>query len=144
MTVYYRFCIYFNIDLARRILHKPIEILVGDKGQTASRNEQYIEVWSNYREKFLRLLQLLGEWNEHGSIIIFVSRQNEADELFAELLKVSGFIVFTLFNSNFYSMDIQASFYTGDKIKQIVISPYRISKKNQNPFLLRHLLQPEV
>lgn len=74
--------------LARRILRKPIEISVGDKGQTASRIEQYVEVWAGYREKFLRLLQLLGEWNEHGSIIIFVSRQNEADELFAELLKV--------------------------------------------------------
>ncbi|XP_053993125.1 probable ATP-dependent RNA helicase DDX46 [Hylaeus volcanicus] len=74
-------------SLARRILQKPLEISVGNKGQTASRIEQYIEVWTNYREKFLRLLQLLGEWNDHGSIIIFVSKQNEADELFAELLK---------------------------------------------------------
>ena len=36
-----------------------------------------------------RLLQLLGDWQDYGSIIIFVNKQIEADELFAELLKVS-------------------------------------------------------
>lgn len=35
-----------------------------------------------------RLLQLLGDWQDYGSIIIFVNKQIEADELFAELLKV--------------------------------------------------------
>lgn len=75
--------------LARRILKRPLEITVGEKGQTAHRIEQYVEVWPGHKEKFLRLLQLLGEWNEHGSIIIFVARQTEADELFAQLLKVS-------------------------------------------------------
>lgn len=74
--------------LARKILRRPIEITVGEKGQTAQRIEQYVEVWPAQRNKFLRLLQLLGEWHEHGSIIIFVARQLEADELFAELLKV--------------------------------------------------------
>lgn len=37
-----------------------------------------------------RLLQLLGEWQEYGSAIIFVNRQVEADELFTELLKVNS------------------------------------------------------
>lgn len=38
-----------------------------------------------------RLLQLLGDWQDYGSIIIFVNKQIEADELFAELLKVSSY-----------------------------------------------------
>lgn len=35
-----------------------------------------------------RLLQLLGDWQDYGSIIVFVNKQIEADELFTELLKV--------------------------------------------------------
>lgn len=38
-------------------------------------------------QKFYRLLQLLGEWHEHGSIIIFVHQQKDVDEMFTELLK---------------------------------------------------------
>eukprot|EP00922_Rhytidocystis_sp_ex-Travisia-forbesii_P056685 GHVS01083865.1.p1 GENE.GHVS01083865.1~~GHVS01083865.1.p1 ORF type:complete len:849 (+),score=135.40 GHVS01083865.1:158-2704(+) len=72
--------------LARQILRKPLEVIVGEKGRTASRVTQYVEVRPE-GEKLYRLLQLLGEWHEHGSIIIFVTRQTEADELFAELLK---------------------------------------------------------
>ncbi|PFH33814.1 DEAD/DEAH box helicase domain-containing protein [Besnoitia besnoiti] len=72
--------------LARRILQKPVEIIVGEKGRTAANVQQYVEIMEEER-KFFRLLQLLGEWQEHGSIIIFVNRQVEADELFTELLK---------------------------------------------------------
>ncbi|EPT32005.1 DEAD/DEAH box helicase domain-containing protein [Toxoplasma gondii ME49] len=72
--------------LARRILQKPVEIIVGEKGRTAANVQQYVEVMEEER-KFFRLLQLLGEWQEHGSVIIFVNRQVEADELFTELLK---------------------------------------------------------
>lgn len=80
--------------LAKKILVKPVEIVVGERGQTAQRIQQYVEVYPGHKEKFWRLLQLLGEWNEHGSIIIFVAKQVEADELFAELLKVIKFDVF--------------------------------------------------
>lgn len=85
--------------MARKILKKPIEASVGEKGQTASRIEQYVEVWPSHKEKFLRLLQLLGEWSEHGSTIVFVARQTQADELFAELLKVwiPGFFLLIIF-----------------------------------------------
>ena len=34
-----------------------------------------------------RLLQLFGEWFDHGQIIVFVSKQVEADELFKELME---------------------------------------------------------
>jgi ATP-dependent RNA helicase DDX46/PRP5 len=39
-------------------------------------------------EKFWKLMELLGEWFEKGSILIFVDKQIEADELFKELYKV--------------------------------------------------------
>lgn len=37
--------------------------------------------------KFLRLLEILGLWNEKGYILIFVHKQTEADFLFQELIK---------------------------------------------------------
>ena len=33
------------------------------------------------------MLQLLGEWSDYGQLIIFVAKQNEADDLFMELVK---------------------------------------------------------
>merc|ERR1719389_1251418 len=60
--------------LAKKLLHKPIEVTVGERGKTASKIEQFVEV-HNEQKKFNRLLQLLGEWNDHGSIIIFVAKQ---------------------------------------------------------------------
>jgi len=39
----------------------------------------------NEGSKFYRLLELLGEWNDKGSIIIFVDKQTEADNLFKAL-----------------------------------------------------------
>lgn len=56
--------------------------------------EQLIEV-REQTTKFLRLLELLGEWSEKGSILIFVDRQIEADELFKELMK-SGYLALVL------------------------------------------------
>ena len=38
-------------------------------------------------EKFWRLLEVLGEWQDKGSVLIFVDKQSEADELFKELMK---------------------------------------------------------
>ena len=37
--------------------------------------------------KFLRLLEILGVWNDKGSILIFVDKQSEADLLFKELVQ---------------------------------------------------------
>ena len=39
-------------------------------------------------ERFLRLLELLGEWYERGKLLIFVSSQDRCDNLFRDLLKV--------------------------------------------------------
>ena len=52
-----------------------------------------MEVFDDDADKFWRLLELLGIWQEKlqttkGSILIFVERQVEADDLFKELYKV--------------------------------------------------------
>ena len=40
-------------------------------------------------------MQLLGEWNDKGSILIFVEKKLDADDLFKELYKV-GYICLLL------------------------------------------------
>eukprot|EP00917_Polyrhabdina_sp_WS-2016_P006354 GHVP01014103.1.p1 GENE.GHVP01014103.1~~GHVP01014103.1.p1 ORF type:complete len:918 (-),score=176.96 GHVP01014103.1:52-2805(-) len=75
-------------NFVKKLLHKPLEIIVGEKGRTASRVFQEVEVLT-FLQKPQRLLQLLGEWYEHGSIIVFVSRKEDADYMFAELRKYS-------------------------------------------------------
>ena len=77
-------------NLAKKILHKPVEIVVGARGQICNNIEQIIEVRDELT-KFLRLLEILGEWNEKGSILVFVDKQVEADGLFKELLKYGYF-----------------------------------------------------
>lgn len=74
--------------LARKVLHKPIEIVVGGISTVCDDVEQIVEVL-NEEEKFLRLLQVLGEWYEVQTeqILIFVDRQDAADHLLRDLLK---------------------------------------------------------
>ena len=47
-----------------------------------------MEVLQNEEDKIWKLIELLGEWYEKGSILIFVEKQIEADELFKELFKI--------------------------------------------------------
>lgn len=51
---------------------------------------QFVEIRPE-ADRFLRLLEVLGEWYEAGKIIIFVHSQDKADNLFRDLLKVSWF-----------------------------------------------------
>ena len=60
--------------------------MVGNRGQICVNVDQQVEVLPE-TEKLIRLLELLGEYTEEGSVIIFVDKQSEADELFKELLK---------------------------------------------------------
>ncbi len=75
--------------LARQHLKKPLEILVGDggAGTVGSNIQQSVDVLKSDQDRLMRTLQLLGEWCEHGSIIIFVQSKDEVDSLFASLLK---------------------------------------------------------
>jgi ATP-dependent RNA helicase DDX46/PRP5 len=75
-------------SLAKKILNKPIEIVVGNRGQSCINVQQFVEVRDD-STKLYRLLEILGEYtNDKIAIIIFVDRQIEADELFKELYQL--------------------------------------------------------
>ncbi|KTF80747.1 hypothetical protein cypCar_00048651, partial [Cyprinus carpio] len=59
--------------LARRILSKPIEV----------------QIVIAEEKKFLKLLEILGHYQEKGSIIIFMDKQEHADGLLKDLMKAS-------------------------------------------------------
>ncbi|TNM85208.1 hypothetical protein fugu_009386 [Takifugu bimaculatus] len=74
--------------LARRILNKPIEVQVGGRSVVCSDVEQHVLVIEEDK-KFLKLLELLGHYQERGSVIIFVDKQEHADGLLKDLMKAS-------------------------------------------------------
>lgn len=79
-------------SLARKILVKPLEITVGGRSVVAPEIDQRVEV-RDADTKFNRLLEILGEvGQDHPDepdyrVLIFVDRQESADELFRELLQ---------------------------------------------------------
>ncbi|XP_061659923.1 probable ATP-dependent RNA helicase DDX46 isoform X1 [Syngnathoides biaculeatus] len=74
--------------LARRILVKPLEIQVGGRSVVCSDVEQHVLVIEEDK-KFLKLLEILGHYQEKGSVIIFVDKQEHADGLLKDLMKAS-------------------------------------------------------
>nr|CAI5822898.1 unnamed protein product [Callosobruchus analis] len=72
--------------LARRILHKPIEVQVGGRSVVCKEVEQNVVILEE-DQKFLKLLELLGIYQELGSIIVFVDKQENADILLKDLMK---------------------------------------------------------
>ncbi|CAN4104617.1 unnamed protein product [Withania somnifera] len=72
--------------LARKVLNKPVEIQVGGRSVVNKDITQLVEVRPE-GDRFLRLLELLGEWYEKGKILIFVHTQEKCDSLFRDLLK---------------------------------------------------------
>lgn len=75
-----------NVEvLAKTILRKPLEIVVGVRGQTCKNVTQLIEIREE-TSKFFRILELLGIWEDKGQVLIFVDRQQDADELFKKIL----------------------------------------------------------
>ncbi|XP_062393052.1 probable ATP-dependent RNA helicase DDX46 [Sardina pilchardus] len=74
--------------LARRILTKPIEVQVGGRSVVCSDVEQHVIVIEEDK-KFLKLLEILGHYQEKGSVIIFVDKQEHADGLLRDLMKAS-------------------------------------------------------
>lgn len=76
-----------NVEaLAKRILRKPLEVVVGTRGQASKNVQQVIEIMEEDK-KLYRLLELLGIWTDRGSVIVFVDQQAQADSLFQSLLK---------------------------------------------------------
>jgi ATP-dependent RNA helicase DDX46/PRP5 len=85
-------------SLARKILrNKPLEITVGGRSVVAAEIEQIVEVRSE-DSKFNRLLEILGQmYNEDPECrtLIFVDRQEAADNLLRELLR-RGYLCMSL------------------------------------------------
>lgn len=81
-------------NLAKKALQRPIEIVVGNRGQACKNVDQLVEVREE-DTKFKRLLEILGELGERGSILIFVEKKEEADTLFKDLF-IAGYKVLVL------------------------------------------------
>ncbi|XP_060075225.1 probable ATP-dependent RNA helicase DDX46 [Ylistrum balloti] len=74
--------------LARKILTKPIEVQVGGRSVVCKDVEQHVIVIDEDK-KFLKLLELLGIYQEKGSVLVFVDKQEHADDLMKDLMKHS-------------------------------------------------------
>lgn len=75
--------------LAKKALKNPVEIIIGGRSVASNTIEQFVEVREE-NTKFKRLIQILKEWYDRGSILIFVDKQESVDALFSELMK-SGY-----------------------------------------------------
>jgi ATP-dependent RNA helicase DDX46/PRP5 len=75
-------------NLARKTLKYPVEVLVGGRSVASDNVTQYAELVEEGEEKFLRLLQLLGEQVEGTKkVIVFCNTQVRTDNLFEQLLR---------------------------------------------------------
>ncbi|XP_044581293.1 probable ATP-dependent RNA helicase DDX46 isoform X1 [Cotesia glomerata] len=74
--------------LARRILQKPVEIQVGGRSVVCKEVEQHVVVLDE-EQKFFKLLEILGHYQNKGSVIVFVDKQEYADMLLKDLMKAS-------------------------------------------------------
>ncbi|PAA47810.1 hypothetical protein BOX15_Mlig032033g2 [Macrostomum lignano] len=72
--------------LARKVLDSPIEVVVGGRAVVCSEVQQEIILLTE-DDKFFKLLELLGVYQERGGCLIFVDRQEKADELMKLLMK---------------------------------------------------------
>lgn len=82
--------------LARKLLVKPIEIIVGAKSTVAKEVTQHVEVISE-DDKFIRLLEILGNWypKKADKILIFVNKQEIADTLYRDVYR-RGYVCWSL------------------------------------------------
>ncbi|KAJ1901355.1 pre-mRNA processing RNA-helicase [Kickxella alabastrina] len=75
--------------LARKILRRPLEIVIGGRALIPPEVAQHVEV-VEAKDKFIRLLGILGQtFNDNGEslVIIFVDRQEAADGLLRDLMR---------------------------------------------------------
>ena len=74
--------------LARKILNQPLEVQVGGRSVVCKDVEQEVLVLEEF-QKFPKLLELLGLYQENGSVLVFVERQESADYLIKDLMRAS-------------------------------------------------------
>ncbi|KAJ2726777.1 pre-mRNA processing RNA-helicase [Coemansia sp. Benny D115] len=75
--------------LARKILRRPLEIVVGGRALIPPEVAQHVEVVEN-KDKFVRLLAILGQSfndNPETLALVFVDRQEAADGLLRDLMR---------------------------------------------------------
>ncbi|KAF4445415.1 Pre-mRNA-processing ATP-dependent RNA helicase PRP5 [Fusarium austroafricanum] len=75
-------------SLTKKVLKNPVEVTVGGRSVVAKEIEQIVEVREE-PSKFLRVLELLGDLydrDEDARTLIFVERQEKADDLLKELM----------------------------------------------------------
>jgi ATP-dependent RNA helicase DDX46/PRP5 len=75
--------------LAKKTLHDPVEITVGGRSVVAPEITQIVEVREE-KDKFFRLLELLGQLYDKDDdvrTLIFVDRQEKADDLLKDLMR---------------------------------------------------------
>lgn len=75
-------------SLTKKVLKSPVEITVGGRSVVAKEIEQIVEVRPE-PTKFLRVLELLGDLydrDEDARTLIFVERQEKADDVLKELM----------------------------------------------------------
>lgn len=74
-------------NLAKKSLRAPLEIIVGGRSVASDSVDQFAEVVEE-EDKFLRLLQILGEHaDDEKKVIVFVGKQDQADSLFEQLVR---------------------------------------------------------
>lgn len=74
-------------NLAKKSLKAPLEIIVGGRSVASDSVEQFAEVVEE-EDKFLRLLQILGEHaDDEKKVIVFAGRQEQTDSLFEQLTR---------------------------------------------------------
>ena len=73
--------------LARKILKRPVEVTVGGRSVVSDTVAQHVCVVDEDR-KFPKLLELLGHFQERGSILVFVEKQAKCDVILKDLMSV--------------------------------------------------------
>ena len=81
-------------SLAKQMLTRPVEIVAGGRSVVCDDVTQRIEVCES-GDRWLKLLGLLGEWTDKGSILVFVLKQDTVDDLFGRLTH-AGYVCGTL------------------------------------------------
>ncbi|KAI1710101.1 DEAD/DEAH box helicase domain-containing protein [Ditylenchus destructor] len=75
--------------LARKILVKPVEIQVGGRSVVCADVEQHALIVDE-SQKFMKLLELLGQHSDYGNVLVFVDKQEKCDDIVSQLMK-SGY-----------------------------------------------------
>jgi len=70
---------------AKKFMRDPVQVIVGGRRNPSTNVTQYVDCFETDDHRWLRFLQLLGEWYSKGLILIFTQTQAEVDALWEEL-----------------------------------------------------------